>query len=132
MNQLTFDDPGVQARSVKLRTQAKPVEKEAAVKAVGKAGSWRHRIFQLVKRNGDYGATSVEVAYALAAEKPCSECGCEHRPPIPVNQIASRLQELREWGYLTHKTLGGEIATRTMKGRTAEVHVVTFKGMLAS
>ncbi len=108
--------------SVKLRTHAREAEQLAAKKAVGRAGSWRRRIFNIVRMWGS--ATSKEIAAELARQTPCSDCGCEHRPPIPVNQIASRLQELREWGFLTHLYEGGEILLRG----GAEVHVLTWKG----
>ncbi len=123
-----FEDPGVDGNYVKIRSDARPAEITAARRAVGRVGSWRRRIFNLVVRTGDYGATSVEVASELAEQTPCPECDCQHRPPIPVNQIASRLQELREWGYLAHvESLDGP-QLRTVYGRTAEVHVVTYKG----
>ncbi len=129
MSDLTFfDDPGVDGNYTKIRTEARPVEVQAARKALGKVGSWRRRIFNLVARQGDYGATSIEVANELAEQTPCQTCGCEHRPPIPVNQIASRLQELRDWGYLMHSKYDNTIVTRTVDGRTAEVHTVTYKG----
>jgi hypothetical protein len=108
--------------SVKLRTNARPAEQQAARKAVGRAGSWRRRIFNIVRWDGT--STSKEIARILAEQTPCEDCGCTHRPPIPVNQIASRLQELREWGFLTHLYEGSEIVLRD----GAEVHVLTYKG----
>ena len=132
MSDLTFfDDPGVDGNYTRIRNEARPVEVIAARKALGKVGSWRRRIFNLVARAGEYGATSIEIAAELAEQTPCQTCGCEHRPPIPVNQIASRLQELRDWGYLMHrKDYDNTIATRTTNGRTAEVHTVTYKGVV--
>ena len=119
-----FDDPGIDARSTKLRTDARPAERQAAQQSAGRAGSWRRRIFNIVGRQ-PYGATSREIADQLAVLSPCDHCGCVHRPPIPVNQIASRLQELREWGYLRHE---GELEPLVRDG--AEVHVLTHKGSL--
>ncbi len=117
-----YEDPGIDARSVKLRSEARPAERQAAEKAVGRVGSWRRRIFNIVRAQTS--ATSKQIAQILAEQTPCSECGCTHRPPIPVNQIASRLQELREWGYLTHAYDVGTILLRD----GAEVHVLTWKG----
>ena len=132
MSDLTFfNDPGIDGNYVRVRNEARPVEVVAARKAVGRVGSWRRRIFNIVAHTGEWGATSIEVASELAEQTPCHECGCEHRPPIPVNQIASRLQELREWGYLMHATdWKGEPQLRTTYGRTGEVHTLTHKGMV--
>ncbi len=112
----------IDSRTVKLRTGARPAEVQAARKAVGRVGSWRRRIFNIIRMQGS--ATSKEIARILAEQTPCPECGCEHRPPIPVNQIASRLQELREWGFLTHATWNGKIRVRD----GAEVHIITMRG----
>jgi len=126
-----FDDPGVDGNYTRIRTEARPVEKIAAKKGAGKAGSWRRRIFNLVMVAGAYGLTSVEAASALAEQTPCPKCDCEHRPPIPVNQIASRLQELREWGYLMHRMdYDHTPMLRETDGRTAEIHIATHKGLV--
>ena len=131
MSDLTFfDDPGVDGNYTKIRAEARPVELVAARKALGKVGSWRRRIFNLVARRGEYGATSIEIAAELAEQTPCQTCGCEHRPPIPVNQIASRLQELRDWGYLMHRLdYDHTPMLRQTNGRTAEIHILTHKGV---
>jgi hypothetical protein len=121
---MTLFDPGIDARSTKLRTEARPAERQAAKRSAGRAGSWRRRIFNLVRASGFDGATSKEIAFELGRQSPCEHCACVHRPPIPVNQIASRLQELREWGYLRHDMFEGTPLTRG----GAEVHVVTWKG----
>lgn len=108
--------PAVDQPSVRLRSNPRPVEVQAARKAVGRAGSWRRRIFNLVASH--YGITSKEIARLLGGQTPCADCGCEHRPPIPVNQIATRLGELRDWGYIT--TIGDRGG--------AEIYVLTYQG----
>ena len=129
MTMSMFEDPGIDGNYTRLRTEARPVEKIAAKKGAGRSGSWRRRIFNIAAAAGTYGVTSVEVAQELAKQTPCSECDCEHRPPIPVNQIASRLQELRDWGYLMHRLdYDGTPMLRRVDGRTAEIHILTHKG----
>jgi hypothetical protein len=132
MSDLTFfDDPGIDGNYTRLRTDARPVERIAARKGAGKAGSWRRRIFDLAATAGTHGATSIEIAGLLAKQTPCPECDCEHRPPIPVNQIASRLQELRDWGYLMHRLDYDQTPMlRQTDGRTAEIHILTHKGLV--
>ena len=127
-----FADTGIDGNYTRLRTEARPVEKIAAKKGAGRSGSWRRRIFNIAAASGTHGTTSVEVAKELAKQTPCPECDCEHRPPIPVNQIASRLQELRDWGYLMHRLDYDHITPmlRKVDGRTAEIHILTRKGYL--
>ena len=126
-----FDDPGIDGNYTRIRTDARPVEQIAAKKGAGRSGSWRRRIFNLVAASNPGGMTSVEVAVELGKQTPCAQCACEHRPPIPVNQIASRLQELRDFGYLMHrKEYDNEPMLRTTNGRTAEIHILTHKGWL--
>ena len=126
-----FQDPGVDGNYVRIRTEARPVEQIAAKKGAGRSGSWRRRIFNLVAAASTDGFTSVQVAVELGRQTPCSQCACEHRPPIPVNQIASRLQELRDFGYLMHRSdYDGSPMLRETNGRTAEIHILTHKGWL--
>ncbi len=117
--------PAITQPSVKLRTKARGAERQAARRAIGGAGSSRHTIFMLVAKSRS-GMTSREIAVRLAQDTPCQQCGCEHRPPIPVNQIGTRLQELREWGFLAHEMNGKEPLVRD----GAEVHRVTVQGLM--
>ncbi len=117
--------PSINQPSVKLRTNARKAERMAARKAIGRVGTQRHTIFMLVAQSPK-GMTSKEIASRMAKDSPCKDCGCEHRPPISINLIGSRLQELREWGFLAHEMNGKEPKVRN----GAEIHVATLKGLL--
>ena len=131
MNESFFDDPGVDGNYTRLRTESRPAEQIAARKSAGRSGSWRRRIFTLVANNGTHGMTSIEVANALAKQTPCPDCDCTHRPPISVNVITTRLGELRDWHYLMHRMDDDHTPMlRTTDNRTAEIHILTHKGLI--